>query len=91
MIKQIFGDFLAYRGKNSYERIIPAIYSLIHSEKNKDPAYFEFISNLIRRRSKSAFSKDSLIKVLIEIYAEITPEISESEKWKKGWKKEEWS
>ena len=85
MIKQIFQDFLAYRGKNANESIIPAIFSLIHSEKNKDPAYFEFISNIIRRRSKSAFSKDSLIKVLIEIYAEITPEISESKKWQKGW------
>ena len=86
MITQIFRDFLAYRGKNSYGSIIPAIFALIYSEKNNDPAYFEFLSNIIRRRSKCAFSKDSLIKVLIEIYAEITPEISESEKWKNGWK-----
>lgn len=86
MIRQIFRDFLAYQGNSSNDRIIPAIFALIHKEKNKDPAYFEFLANIIRRRSKSAFSRDSLIRVLVEIYDEITPVISEREKWKCGWK-----
>ena len=83
---QIFRDFLAFEGKNKNGNIIPAIFSLIHKEKNKDPAYFEFLENIIRRRSKSAFSKESLIKVLKEINGEITPELSDREKWKNGWR-----
>ena len=85
MMKQIFDDFLAYTGKNSKNTTIPAIFSLIFNEKKKDPAYFEFLENIIRRRTKSTRTANSIIRVLNDVYMEITPEISERQKWKQGW------
>ena len=85
MMKQIFDDFLAYKGKSFKESTVPAIFSLIYNEKKKDPAYFEFLENIIRRRTKCTRTKESIIKVLNDVYAEITPEIPERQKWKRGW------
>ena len=81
--KKIFEDYLKYDGKHG-NIIIPAIFSLIYKEKRRDPAYFEFLTSLVRRRAKSAYSKDTLLSTLKSIYEELIYE--RPDKWQKGWR-----